>query len=280
MLRPVCALLLVGGAAGAGMTAHNLMAYRAQQHFEESVPGFEALVATNWPSISAGAPFPDYLYVCGDSHDAGEEDHWPPFQTAAANYIRANWTLDEVLTEGTRANRLAAFMIGAVTHYVTDMNWHGIGTVPSPQGFIEQLGVSNFNCSGELCQVAHSTADVGGEFVAAWEVNLTFFEPAAWEVPVDDIVRIFAYANATLDPSQACYGAICFPLVEPEWVSDCAYLFGVGSWAIKEFGAIVYPYWEITAYNDAGAPHLTEAFLGWPVGGVDGEVCFLAGMVL
>ena len=283
LLALALALVAVDDTSAAGMTAHNVMAHRALQHFNESVPGFEALARGNWPSVSAGAPFPDYLYTCGDSHDAGEEDHWPPFQVAAANYIRANFTMEEIQTPGSRANLLTAFMMGAVSHYVTDMNWHGIGTVPSAQGFIEQLGTSNFNCSGELCQTAHSTADVGGEFVSAWELNMTFYAPRAWEVPVDDIVRIFAYANATLDPSQvlnaslpgafspvtplapsrlfppltprsvprgwpahslaatsgrtrgrqACYGQVCFPLVEPQWVTDCAFLFAVGSWAIK-----------------------------------------------
>jgi hypothetical protein len=266
------------------MTAHNVAARRGLRHYKEVVSGFEDLAKNNWASISAGAPFPDYLYTCGDYHGAGEEAHWPPFQSAAAEYIRANWTLDQILTEE-RPQQLTAFMMGMVSHYITDLNWHGLDVVPSPQGFIEQVGVTNYNCSGDLnCRdgTAHKTCDVGGEFVAAYELNLDFYEPQEWVVPVEDLVNIFAYANATMDPTTdgECYeGDICFPLIEPEWVTNCAYLFGVGSWAVKEFGDLIWPFWEQTALNGGyGAPHLTEAFVTWPVGGMDDDAMWTAAM--
>lgn len=31
-------------------------------------------------AILAGAPFPDYLYECGNNHNYGEDAHWSPFQ--------------------------------------------------------------------------------------------------------------------------------------------------------------------------------------------------------
>ena len=276
----VC-VLFSSGVSGAGMTAHNVAARRGLRSYEEVIMGFEQLAHDNWGAISAGAPFPDYLYTCGTTDGAAEESHWPPFQAAAANYIRANWSVSEILTEE-RPQRLTAFLMGMVSHYISDLNWHGLDVVPAPQGFIEQLGVTNYNCSGDLdCRdrTAHKTADIGGEFVSAWELDLGFFVPHEWVVPVDDLVKIFAYANATAPDADACYdGGVCYPLVEPEWLSNCAYLFGVGSWAIKEFGAIIWPFWEQTALNGAGAPHLTEAFLTWPVGGMDDDGMWTAAM--
>ncbi len=88
----------LGSAAAAGMTAHNVVGRRASQ-FEYFGPGpelrpFYGLAEERSDAIEAGTPFPDYLYLCGDYHNAGEEAHWSPFQVAAADYIRAtypNW---------------------------------------------------------------------------------------------------------------------------------------------------------------------------------------------
>ncbi len=67
----------------AGMTSHNIAAKRSSQYeyfgpqTEEFDPqSFYGLAHDRKDAIQAGAPFPDYLYLCGDSHDAGEEAHW------------------------------------------------------------------------------------------------------------------------------------------------------------------------------------------------------------
>lgn len=47
--------------------------------------------------------FSDYLYACGDQHDAGEEAHWTPFQIASVNYIREkypDWATQDRLEDG------------------------------------------------------------------------------------------------------------------------------------------------------------------------------------
>lgn len=263
------------------MTAHNVAARRGLRHYAANNAGFEELAKTEWSAISAGAPFPDYFYTCGADPGAGEEAHWPLFQSAAAEYIRANWTTEQILLDE-RPRKLTAFLMGLVSHYIADLNWHGLDVVPSAHGFIEQVGILNFNCSGDLdCRdrTAHKTCDIGGEFVSAWELDLGFYEPKEWFIPVEDLVKIFEFANATLSSSDACYqGDVCFPLIEPKWITDCAFLFGVGSWAIKEFGGIIWPFWEQTALNGAGAPHLTEAYLTWPVGGIDDDAMWTAAM--
>lgn len=50
-------------------------------------------------------------------------------------------------------------MFGVTSHYIGDMNWHGLAQSPSGYGFIQTLGMQNFGCNGNLCQVAHSSAD-------------------------------------------------------------------------------------------------------------------------
>jgi hypothetical protein len=60
------------------------------------------------------------------------------------------------------------------------VNWHGLVQVPHGYGFIQTLGIQDFNCTGDLCQVAHSAADTGAEFSASWSTDLTFFEPLQW----------------------------------------------------------------------------------------------------
>ena len=118
--------------------------------------------------------------------------------------------------------------------------------------------------------------------MAAWEVDLDFYLPKSWYLPVADLVSIFAQANATLNASEICYqegdGAPCFPLVKPLWVKECGYLFGVGSWAIKVFGDLLFPHWEFKATQGAGAPHLMEAFIDWPIGGMDDDSLWVDAM--
>ncbi len=118
----------------AGFTSHNTAARRAAQ-FEFFGPKTATFDPSNYfglamdrpDAIQGGAPFPDYLYACGDQHDAGEEAHWSPFQMAAADYIRETyptWAEDGRQNNGAG---LVAFMMGVVSHYIADMNWHGLG---------------------------------------------------------------------------------------------------------------------------------------------------------
>ena len=172
------ALLLLGGArpvCSAGFTSHNLAARRASQFewFGPESPTFDpshfkGLAMARPDAVQGGAPFPDYLYACGDEHDAGEEAHWTPFQMAAADYIREtypSWATDGREGEGAG---LVAFMLGVTSHYIADMNWHGLETVPSGEGLIRTVGYSDFNCTdGDLCQVAHTaTAQAVGSGLA------------------------------------------------------------------------------------------------------------------
>jgi hypothetical protein len=38
------------------------------------------------------------------------------------------------------------------------------------------MGFADFNCTnGDLCQIAHSAADTGGEFAAAFNLNISWY---------------------------------------------------------------------------------------------------------
>lgn len=111
------------------------------------------------------APFPDYLYACGNNHSHGEDAHWTPFQAAAVRYIRTKPTvrLKNILffnrlckpwDEATE--KLVVFLAGIVSHYVADISWHGMKNTPFGYGFIQTLGEQNYKCHGELCDVAHT----------------------------------------------------------------------------------------------------------------------------
>lgn len=97
------------------MVAHNVASKRAMKDFQEVVPGFEALLNENWDAISAGSPFPDYMYACGDFHGAGEEAHWTPWQEVAVNYTRAKYGFPGML-EDPEGRKLTSFLAGAVSH--------------------------------------------------------------------------------------------------------------------------------------------------------------------
>ena len=56
----------------------------------------------------------------------------------------------------------------------------------------------DFNCTGDLCSVAHSAADTGGEFVATYQVDIGFESPTSWVVPTDDLVSIYKIRCALL----------------------------------------------------------------------------------
>ena len=67
-------------------------------------------------------------------------------------------------------------MLGVTSHYITDINWHGLEVIPAGEGIIRTMGYMDFNCTdGDLCSIAHSAADTGGEFAAAVSMNLSWY---------------------------------------------------------------------------------------------------------
>ena len=102
----------LGGVAACGFTTHDLIAHRARTYYYTDMFGgkYAAIANGNVGSVQAGAPFPDYLYECGNDHNDGEDAHWSPFQAAAVTYIHS---LPKPWTNSTEA--LVAFFFGVVS---------------------------------------------------------------------------------------------------------------------------------------------------------------------
>ena len=70
----------------------------------------------------------------------GEEAHWTPFQIASVDYILKTyqtWSTDGRDSDGAG---LVAFTLGITSHYITDINWHGLDVIPSGEGLIRTMG--------------------------------------------------------------------------------------------------------------------------------------------
>lgn len=242
-----------------GVTVHNLVAHRAATHYFEngtSAPSRYPDIISRYPgSLSAGAAFPDFLFVCGGNGSAGEFAHWVPFQAAAVEYVRMlprPWSSD--------TEKLVAFLFGIVSHYVADILWHGLDPVPFGAGLIEVLGAQDFGCWGNLhnCHKAHDAADIGGEFHAAAQVDLEWERAGEWEVPAAHLVSIFRLAGVH---------------VQRRAIEECSVFFRTLYSLTRTFGAALY---EILAARAPGqgpcvgnAELLADILLPYSVGGVD-----------
>ena len=239
---------LAGGASACGFTVHMTNSYRALATPLASTPQDESLMATlraNTGAVYAGSPYPDYLYACGSNHDDGEYSHWSPFQAQAVKYIRAAYPTPR----NASGDALVAFLGGIVSHYVADISWHGLAETSSGYGFIESLGALDFNDTGSLESNAHTTADTGGEFVAAFENGLSFDDPAQWAIPIPDLLNIYRASNRSDVNASA--------------IEECAAIFFAGAEAVKAAAALAEPALTITS------PTLGESFSDMLVGGSD-----------
>ncbi len=109
---------------------------------------------------------------------------------------------------------------------------------------------THIHSTGDLCGVAHSAADTGGEFTAQFQTDLsTFFEPQSWYVPTQDLLQIYAAVNYTQVTAQS--------------IEECHLLFAAGSLAIKYAAELVY------IPETGKAPFLQEKYLDYALGGVD-----------
>lgn len=194
-LRKLGSWLLVAGADACGITVHMEVARRALLFADLPV---EIPLASHIGALDAGAPFPDYLYTCGADHSAGEVAHWRPWQKhfvdhISATYPNRSWIGDD------HGEKLVTFLFGAVSHYKADLNWHGLRDawpveVPTPPGLIEQVGLVDFGCLGDLCSSAHTAVDVGAEFLLDRQMS-TRLPVHNWYIPVRDLVQVFARAK-------------------------------------------------------------------------------------
>lgn len=243
-------------ASTCGMTLHSEVAIRAHQLFATEVANISSILARYPDALVAGAPFPDYLYACGTDHGAGEDAHWHTFHSKAAKYIREkypNWQHGDE-----HGAKLVAFMLGAVSHYAADMNWHGQRVKQDNRtrnfglGFLEFLGEIDYGCQGHLCPTAHSEGDTGGEFMIHHQLLSTSnIEPLRWFIPVADLVEIFHR-----EPQA-------HPNVTSTWIIECGLEFRAAVEAVHVGGELLFP-----KYARPG-PFLQEQLLDFWIGGFD-----------
>eukprot|EP00873_Tetraselmis_striata_P009000 jgi/Tetstr1/429264/TSEL_019182.t1 len=249
-LLMLLALLLLGGrdgASGCGMVQHNEIAHRARQllalplRWGDRPPEWLlTLLSENLGSLLAGAPAPDFGYVCF-AHDAAEAMHWTPFQVASP----AVWSQS--------GQQLAAFLFGVASHMIADINWHGLGEdwpawrVPPGRGYLKEQGGVNFRCDGSLCQQSHTTGDTGGEFVLAMQSPLDWMS-LEWVLPVGDLVNILSGMNYTIQAVD---------------LIECASMFLAASNLIPLVAHRLEPRFS------RAAPYLSDMMQGHYLGGVD-----------
>lgn len=244
-----------------GMTLHSEVAIKAQHLFSTEVENVSSILRRYPAALIAGAPFPDYLYACGTDHGAGEDAHWHTFHAKAAKYIREkypNWQRGDE-----HGAKVVAFLLGAVSHYAADMNWHGQRvrldnkTRHFGLGFLQFLGEIDYGCQGHLCQTAHSEGDTGGEFMIHHQLRSTGnIKPLEWFIPVADLVDIFHR-----EPQA-------HPNVSSRWIIECGVEFRAAVEAVRFGGEVLFP-----KYATPG-PFLQEQLLDFWIGGFDDMVHF------
>lgn len=195
-------ILLIPFVGTCGVVTHNVIADRA--HYWLTNNEYSGLISRYPKTFQAGAAFPDWGYNCvipGYSK-ASEIAHWFPFQRAAIKYLHTNYPRPW----NTSAEQLIVFILGIVSHSVSDVIWHNL-ILKTGQGFIQAMANSDYNAHGHgYNRETHDDADFGGEFVAAYEVDLTFIY-SEWKLPIIDIINIyrtFGYHNITYDDLAIC----------------------------------------------------------------------------
>ena len=95
--------------------------------------------------------------------------------------------------------------------------------------------------------------------MAAAMLNLTWYPEGKWYIPTNDLVEIYAMLNASGNG----------PLVEPQWINECAVIFYAGSWGVSLFGDLLYP--VLAPYLGS---LLLENYLDFHLGGIDDDAAW------
>ena len=203
-------LQLAAAAVAAGMSTHTMVGDRTARFYGKisgspSAARYNAAIAAQLDAVHGGADFPDFGYLCGSNHSAGEAAHWPPWQAAAATYIRGrpdfaagNWS------EATE--KLVAFVLGVSVHYAADEMWEGLtGQLSRGQGFVRTLSSFNLGHPGTTDD-DESVANLAADFGVSWALNGTRIKPWRRYFPIEDIKAIYALTdtNVTLESLEKC----------------------------------------------------------------------------
>lgn len=226
-----------------GCSTHNEVARRAAYWFAKSNHTYYSDLITRYPSaFQNGACFPDWGFPLPGMHDASEFSHWPPFFRVAVEHFRYKYAAPYDYN----AQRYISFLFGAIAHSAADIPWHDLEiTYEGYQGFIQSMADHDF--FGNFAN-AHSTADVGGEFVVAYTMNTSYYAHE-WYFPLEDMVEVFHKAN--------------FSYVWGKELLEGNTLLFSSVWAVHYFGAPLYP------FAAGPSPFLAEQMNEFFSGGID-----------
>lgn len=190
-IRAILAYFLAVSASAAGIGVHltllsrtlpSILSHLPDQHTDQY--------------LQPGAFFPDCFYNCLGLSEEAEDAHWPPFLAAGVNYWRSRYGYLEEEdgdppsdSEFKNSLRLRAFLVGVLTHQITDVSWHSLGF---RQGFLDMLKERDFE--GDV-EKAHEALDVGGDMILmsrllSADPDLTWLDQP-WDIPYADISEIY-----------------------------------------------------------------------------------------
>jgi glycosylphosphatidylinositol phospholipase D len=247
-------ITLAGQSLQCGVTTHNVIANRALfWHRFSQFSEYKTIVENNLDTFQAGAAFPDWGYNCiltpyiSDLHEASETAHWLPFQKESIKYLRENYKKPW----NNEAQRLIAFLLGVVSHSVSDIIWHDQSYAHhTKQGFMQAMANSNFNAQGNgYSHEVHNDADTGGEFMAAFQEDLSFIKDI-WYLPVHDIIKIYNRMN--------------FTNLNHAIIDTCTFELYSEVQAISKLPSEV-----LLTYYESKSPFLFDHYQDWWLGGVN-----------
>jgi hypothetical protein len=213
------ALPSVRPAYATGIVAHMEIAERARQIYllDGAVPYGDIL--RRYPdSFRAGAIFPDWGFAAsllekGETAqsvtDASEEAHWTLFYDVATGYLRDRPKPWDPATE-----KLAAFLLGALAHSVTDLYWHNQDCAQKPLGLLQAMANDDFSKDyafvhmntvtpppPELGMAAHTVGDAGSDVLAWFGSDLSWM-PKTLDAPVEALVEIYRQYDLRRPPGK------------------------------------------------------------------------------
>ncbi len=123
--------------------------------------------------------------------NASEAAHWQPFWQQAILNLHSKY---ENVTESIQAKSVMAFLLGIISHDISDALWHSLGM---KQGFIDAMKNHDFN---GVYSVAHITADLGGDFALSRFVNQNNLK--SWSIPIEEVIDIYSNLGISITRSQ------------------------------------------------------------------------------
>lgn len=150
---------------------------------ERIIPVLPPRIAQHRDFVRSGAFYPDAFYNCRGQYDVAEDAHWPPFLATGVDLVL------ERKKKGEDTSELEAFLIGILSHQVSDVSWHSLGLF---QGLLKAMATSEFN--GDYDE-AHSVLDVGGDMIQLSRRTDKRKKDAKWQYNIDDIVELVTRAG-------------------------------------------------------------------------------------